>query len=302
MRSKITTAVLVSLLGLAASACGGGGDAKPTQAAPAAQGDSALVELLPEDIKKSRVVKGGSSFTTPPLYTFEADGKTPSGVLIKLIENAAEHMGVTVEWSQIPYAGIIPGMNSGKIDISGSQFSATAANLEAANILSVYKNTVALVVPAKEKTSYTEGDLTGACGRDLAVVRGSTIEPPAVEKINTVCRDAGKPEAKSVPFGGAADALTAIKAGRVDGFLLSYASAVYDSEKSSGEFATVFGGQFEKYPSGFAIQKDQTRLAEAFRAAFDATIKDGSYAKIMESYNMPADLYATEAGLNEQAQ
>lgn len=295
---KKTMLVVGLVAAVVLSACGTSTDST-SQGAPAVQVDPQLTAKLPKSIQDSKVVKGASSFTTPPLYTFADDGKTPSGVLIELIENAAAHMGVKVDWQQIPYAGIVPALDSGKADLSGSQYSSTPENLGAANIVSVYRNTVALVVPTADKGKY--GDLAGACGTRIAVVRGSTIEPPALAKIDAACRTAGRPVTQSTPFAGAADALTALKAGRVDGFMLSYASAVYNARQAGATFATVLGGQFARYPSGFAVAKSQTEVAAAFTAAFDASLKDGSYAAIMKKWNVPAEMYSDQIGLNVPA-
>ncbi|MET7842562.1 transporter substrate-binding domain-containing protein [Streptomyces sp. NPDC005356] len=284
--------------GVALLLSGCGGTEEPAESKASA--DPALKKLLPEKVRSSGVVRGASSFSSPPLYTFAGDGKTPSGVLVELVENAADHLGVKVRWSQIPYSGIVPAMDSGKIDISGAQFSATEANLKAVNILSVYRNTVALLIPRAGKESYDS--MTGACGKKFAVIRGATIEPPAVAKVDEACSAAGKDEVSTVPFASSLDALTAIKAGRVDGYVGSQAQTTYLSKQSRGTLATVLAGKFEYYGSGFAISKDQAQLAKAFRAAFDASIEDGSYGKIMHSWKMPETLSSRHADLNVRAQ
>jgi polar amino acid transport system substrate-binding protein len=289
-------ALPVSACIVMAASCGGEAGREVSTGLPLPPADPALVKLVPGDLRSAGAVNGASSFTTPPLYTFAEDGRTPSGVLIQLVENAAARLGLKVSWSQIPYSGIVPAMDAGKVQISGSQFSVTPPNLKAANILSIYKNTVGLSVLARNKGSY--GDLTGACGRTFAIIRGATIEPPALAKINTACRAAGRPPARSAAYAGSADAYTAVRARRADGFLDSLAAATYATKRTEGLFAVAFAGRFDLYESGFAIAKRRTDLAEAFRAAFQAAIRDGSYQKIMARWGMPTTLYATEPRLN----
>ncbi|WP_160573831.1 transporter substrate-binding domain-containing protein [Actinomadura physcomitrii] len=295
MKTRLLTLALGTSMALL-TACGGGTSDKAGKSTTLPSADPALVKLVPHDIRSAGVVKGASSFTTPPLYTFADDGKTPSGVLVQLVDNAAALLGLKVSWSQIPYAGIVPALNSGKADLSGSQFSSTAANLQAANILSIYKNTVGLSVLAKNKGTY--GDLTGACGKTFAVIRGSSIEAPALAKIDAACRSAGRPAARSAAYAGAADAYTAVRSGRVDGFLDSLAPANEVTERTKGVFAVAFAGRFDVYDSGFAIAKRRPDLAKAFAAAFDASLKNGSYQKIMARWKMPQVLYASKAQLN----
>ena len=284
-------ALLVASAGLSACSSSKSTDSSPGTTAKA---DPSLAGLLPADVKKSGVVLGASSFTTPPLYTFESDGKTPSGVLVQLIENAAAHMGVKVRWSQLPYAGQVPALESGKIQITGSQYSATTENKASTNIVSVYKNTLALVVPAKKKADYTS--LSDACGKSFAAPLGSTIEAHALDVVNKSCDSSHK--SKLVRFPSAPAALTAIKSGRVDGYFYSLASANYAVKQSPSDFATVFTDEFEKYNSGFAVAKDATQLADAFAAAFNATIKDGTYAEIMKKWDMASSLYSTSSSVN----
>jgi polar amino acid transport system substrate-binding protein len=298
IRYALIAAATVSLLALAgcSGASGSGGSATPTASSVAV--DSKAVALLPKDIQKSKVVNGGGPFDTAPLYFYDISGgdKKESGLLIDLIDNAAKHLGITVNWTQLPYASIIPGMNAGKVDVAGGQFSSTTANLAAANLVSIYRNTVAFVIPADKKSKYKT--LTDICGTNIAVARGSTIEQPAIDTVNKKCDAAGKPEATVTLYDGSASVLTAVKAGRADSYILSEVSAVYQATTDSASFATAFGGEFQNYNSGFAINKTEPEVAAAFTAAFNDSIKDGSYAKIMKKYNVPDNLHIKTALLN----
>ena len=54
------------------------------------------------------------------------------------------------------------------------------------------------------------------------------------------------------------------------------------------------------YPNqywGFAVAKDNTELADALLAALKAIIADGTYAEILETYNLSENAL-TEPGIN----
>ncbi|MCD2172211.1 transporter substrate-binding domain-containing protein [Rhizobium sp. C4] len=263
--------------------------------AHAGEVDPKIKAVLPDDVKASGVINGGSSFTTPPMYMFEDDGKTPTGVLVKIIENAATYAGVKIAWQQTPYAGIIPAMQAGRIDISGSQFSATEENVQRTDIVSVYHSTSSIVMLKANADKFKK--LTDLCGKAIAHSRGEAQGLASFQLLNEKCKAAGLPLVEMRDFAGSPDSLTSVRAGVTDGYVYSVGPASYIAAKNP-EFTYVYGGEFQIFNAGFAVAKGRDGIAQALIMGIDKSIADGSYDKIMRQFNMPKTVYVDAATLN----
>lgn len=264
-------------------------------AAYAGEVDPKIHAMLPDDIKSSGVINGGSSFTTPPLYMFEDDGKTPTGILVKIIENAATYTGAKIVWQQMPYSGIIPAMQAGRIQISGSQFSVTPENIERTYVVSAYHSTSAFIILKANADKFKK--LTDLCGKGIAHSRGEAQGLAAMNALNSKCKAAGLPPAEMLDFAGSPDSLTAVRAGRAMAYTYAAGPAAYASAKNP-DFTYVFAGEFEINDSGFAVDKAKEGLARALAMGINKSIADGSYDKIMRMFEMPKSIYLEASTVN----
>lgn len=290
-RAWLNTVVAVTAAGLclAASACGG---SAPPQAQPS---DPALTTLLPKEIAQARTIKVGSSLAVPPLYFPGPDGK-PDGLLIDLISEAANHLGVTVEWSQVTTGSQPVALSSKKIDMSGSQFDATPDVLKNGNVVTTYNTSTGLLVPADNPKKIAA--MTDLCGLTLAVGRGAVTDLAASQTVTKRCTDAGKPAPDVKMFDGAGESQSALRSGRVAGYFVATTVSAYAARTAPQFFTSVLEGGFENvHQGGVLFAKDDVALATAIQAALNAMIKDGSYAKIMEKWQFP-QLGITESTLN----
>ena len=81
----------------------------------AAQTTLALVDQVVEN----GVLRAGGDLTFPPLQFRDPQTNEPMGYCIEITNAIAEDLGVEVEWVEMPFAQLIPGLQAGQFDWSG---------------------------------------------------------------------------------------------------------------------------------------------------------------------------------------
>lgn len=293
IRAAVVTGVVASLA-LFVSGCSNSaaGSTAATKSA-ASTADPSLAKLVPADIRSKGTLAGGASFDTQPM-NFLNQGNKPAGVIIDLLDGAAAKLGLSIKWSQIPYSGLIPALQSKRIDIAGAQISKTPENDGVVNLLAFYKISSSLLVPAgKNYKSQTD-----ACGTKFGITTGSTVNKNIADAINNACKAAGKAELQYLYYQSFAAGEDALKSGRIDSFLNSTPQILLAAKADKSVHATLVG-KFGARDTGVALPKEDTALTKAFQAAFDAMIADGEYKKILAKWDL-SSMAIDKAEINDQ--
>lgn len=102
----------------------------------------------------------------------------------------------------------------------------------------------------------------------LAVGRGAFTDLAASRTVTQRCAEAGRPAPTISMFDGAGESQTALRSGRVDGYLVSSSVSAYSARTAPQFFTSVLEGGFENvHEGGVLFAKDNTLLATAFQAA-----------------------------------
>lgn len=291
IRTTATVATMASLaLGL--GACGNSTSAS-SAASASSSADPSLAKLVPDNIRSKGTLAGGASFDTQPM-NFYAQGNKPDGVIIDLLDAAAAKLGLSIKWSQIPYSGLVPALQSKRVDIAGAQISKTPENKGVVNLLAFYKASSSLLVPAGK--NYASD--TDACGTRFGLTTGSTVNKNIADSINNECKAAGKPALQYLYYQSFNAGEDAIKAGRIDSFLNS-TPQIQLAVKADKTLGATLVGKIAARETGIALPKEYTQLTQAFQAAFNAMIADGSYKKILDKWDLDT-MAVDKAEINDQ--
>jgi len=295
IRNSVTMSAAASLA-LLMGACGSS-DASSTSpnstSSSSSAADASLAKLVPADISAKGTLAGGASFDTQPM-NFYAPGNKPDGVILDLLNAAAAKLGLSIKWSQIPYAGLVPALQSKRVDIAGAQISKTPQNNGVVNLLAFYKASSSLLVPAgKDYASDTD-----ACGTRFGLTTGSTVNKNIADSINKECKDAGKPELQYLYYQSFNAGEEALKAGRIDSFLNS-TPQIQIAVKADKSLGATLVGKIAARETGVALPKEYTQLTQAFQSAFNAMIADGEYKKILDKWDL-STMAVDKAEINDQ--
>ena len=276
--SRLVAAVAASLLGVSAlSACGTSSDA-----APKAIGAKApLFKQLPAAYQKSKVIKVGSDIAYAPMEYYATDGTTVLGFDKELTNALSKQLGVTFQWNNATFDGLITQLGSKRIDVAISGMSDTAERQQKIDFVDYYQAGAMILV----KKGNPEGvrTLADLCGKTIAVQRGTTQEGYA-ENQSEKCPTA----IKILSFDRETEAMLQVKNGRAVADLQDYPVATYNARTSGGgEDFEVVGDQIQAGPLGIGVAKDNTGLREALRKSLQRTINDGTYAKLIKKYQTP---------------
>jgi polar amino acid transport system substrate-binding protein len=114
----------------------------------------------------------GMELAYPP-FEMRAENGEPAGVSVDLAHALGERLGRPVEIANLPFAGLIPALKTGKLDLIISSMTATPERAQSIDFSEPYLRTgLCLLVAAKSDIeSVADAD---RAGRGIAVVKGTT--------------------------------------------------------------------------------------------------------------------------------
>jgi polar amino acid transport system substrate-binding protein len=281
VRTSLRALPLAATVLLLASACGGGSD--PSTVTAPEKTAAPLASLLPKAIRDKGTLVVGSDVAYAPVESFDTDGKTVIGIDPDLGKALGDQLGITLSFQNGTFDGLITQLTSKRIDLVMSALSDTPERQKTIDFVDYFTAGTSIIV----KKGNPEGikSLDDFCGKTIALQRGTTQDDVAKAQV-TKCKATGK-ELKVLPFDKDTEALLALKSGRAVADMNDFPVAAYNAKTSGGgnDFEVV-GEQIGAGPYGIGIRKEDTQLRDALKAALDAIIKDGSYGKVLEKWNV----------------
>jgi polar amino acid transport system substrate-binding protein len=281
------TLVLSGVLVLAAAGCGsnsleGGSTSAPTSAPSSApsSGGPDLSGSLPPKIKSAGKIVVGVDASYPP-NEFLQGGKTVVGMDVDLFNAVAQKFGVTVDWQPAGFDTIITGVQGGKYDVGVSSFTINDKRKAQVNMVS-YFNAGTLWATAKGNPKGVNPD--DACGKTVAVQKGTTQLEDDIPKRQAKCKADGKPEIKLVVREKQDQATADLVGGKADAMLADSPVVLYAISQTNGQLEKL-GDIYDAAPYGYVVPKAQTAFAQAIVEALKAMNADGSYKSTLAKWN-----------------
>ncbi|GAA5228389.1 ABC transporter substrate-binding protein [Paeniglutamicibacter antarcticus] len=251
-----------------------------------------IVEL-PSDIKDKGVLVFGSQLASPPLI-FQKEGSGDiEGINKDVADEVGKRLGVKIKWSQLPFAGLIPAVQSGKAD-AGIDLIGDTDQRRAAVDFANYMNqaTSPLVQRGNPHNINSVDDL---CGLPVSIVRGG-VQLELAEEISAKCLDEGKKAIQIDQYSAPGDARLSVQAGRDAAFLGNTPVMRYISEQKATKNIFEMGGDatYQLQPIGIITAKNRPEIHESIQSALDLMQADGDIAKILDKWDT-ADLALSNA-------
>ena len=281
------TLVLSGVLVLAAAGCGsnslesGSSTSAPTSAPAAAPSvDQSLANALPAKIKSAGKIVVGVDASYPP-NEFLQGGKTVVGMDVDVFNAVAQKFGVTVDWQPAGFDTIITGVQGGKYDVGVSSFTINDKRKQQVNMVS-YFNAGTLWATAKGNPKGVNPD--DACGKTVAVQKGTTQLEDDIPQRQAKCKAAGKPEIKLVVREKQDQATADLVAGKADAMLADSPVVLYAIKQSNDQLEKV-GDIYDAAPYGYVVPKSETAFAQAIADALKSLNTDGTYKSSLQKWN-----------------
>ena len=210
----------------------------------------------------------GTNAEYPP-FEYVENGEI-AGFDAEIIKEAAKRMGIEYKWLNTNFDGLIPALQTKKVDIVIAGMSVTPEREKAVNFSIPYlTSNVAIVTNSKNPIK----DMNDLSGKSYGVELGTTKEASA-RKIDG---------AEVVPFSSTTGALVALKSGKIDGIVLDESVSSKYIEKNP---ELVLVGIMEGEPKAAAFNKDDKELMENFSKVLEEMITDGTVAELREKYKI----------------
>jgi polar amino acid transport system substrate-binding protein len=270
--------------------------ASSSAAAPAVS----LHDQLPERIQKSGKIIVANPLSNPPYAFLDTDGTTIHGLAPDLSKALEPLLGVTFDWVNTPFPGLIPGLQSSKFDMIWGSITDTKEREKTLDFVDYEKDGAMLLTLAKSAGQIT--DITSLCGKVASTLSGS-VQVQLLKDQSTKCTSSGQGAIQVKEYGSVSDAELAVRSGKVSAFFAGMGAALYQvatAKDDSGNpvYATA-GPIYEAQIYGAAFRKDDTQLRDAIQAGIKQLIDNGTYAKIFDEYGMgKAVVTADEVTIN----
>jgi polar amino acid transport system substrate-binding protein len=291
------TLVLSGVLVLAAAGCGsnsleGGSSTSPSSAPSSApsSGGPDLSGSLPPKIKAAKKIVVGVDASYPP-NEFLQGGKTVVGMDVDLFNAVAQKFGVTVDWQPAGFDTIITGVQGGKYDMGISSFTINDKRKQQVNMVSYFNAGTQWATPAGNPKGI---DPNNACGKNIAVQKGTTQLEDDIPVKQKACTDAGKPKINLLVREKQDQATADVATGKADAMLADSPVVLYAAKQSQGKVVPL-GDIYDAAPYGYVIPKAETEFAQAIAKALTALAADGGYKAALTQWGNESGAISTFA-------
>ncbi|MEA5453639.1 ABC transporter substrate-binding protein [Sinomonas sp. JGH33] len=300
----VKSAVVLAASALALTACTNasetGGGAQPSGSGSAGASfdpssvkkDDSLASQVPAAIKSKGTLTVGSDTTYAPAeFLGGSDNHTPMGYDVDLAKAIGATLGLKVDVETAEFTGILPALGP-KYDLGISSFTITKERLGAVNFVSYFNAGVSWAVQKGNPKKFSVDDV---CGKSVGVQTGTT-EADEVKALSDKCTAGGKKAVDIVSLDKQTDLNTRLVNGALDAMSADSPVISYAITQTNGAVEKI-GDTTEVAPEGIAIAKGDTALADLIQKTVTKLIADGTYKKILDTWNN-SEGAVTKAELN----
>ena len=220
-----------------------------------------------------------------PPYEFK-EGDAFAGIDVEIAEKIAEKLGMTLEIKDVEFGSIVGGVQTGKFDMGMAGMTVTDERLESVNFSTTYATGIQVVIVAEDSAISSLDDLKGDGSMKFGVQQDTTGDIYASAPVE----DYGYGEENVVRYKTGADAVQALKAGKVDAVIIDNEPA--KSFVAANEGLRILDAEWAVEDYAIAIAKENTALLTAVNNALAELEADGTIASIIAKY-IPATEDAT---------
>lgn len=280
----VAIAATLSTSTYAASSTEGGPKAGTTASAELASSSTnpSVMALVPDSYKQKGTLTIAVSATHPP-NAFFSDQNKLVGWEIELGSALAARMGLKPDFQKVQFAEILTGLQAGRYDMGLSGINDNKTREKVLTFVNYFSAGTSLVVHSGDPKHISS--IKDLCGRTVAIETG-TNQVGIAQDQSAKCVAEGKQPMGVKLFPDETQVQLQIRTGRADAGLNDFPVAAYIAQQSQGQLEAVRGGKEFDAPYGLAIPKSSPELVKAVQAALKDVIADGTYGKILKTWNL----------------
>jgi polar amino acid transport system substrate-binding protein len=231
---------------------------------------------------KDGVLNVGSDIAYAPIEFFEEGTQNPQGLDIDLAKALADELGVSAEFTNTGFDGIIGSLETERFDILMSAMTVTDDRLKQIDFVPYFNaGTDILVAEGNPKNVKSIEDLSG-----LTVgVQIATIQVDQLAAANESLKAANKPEINVLTFDQNPLAVEQLINGRADAVIADSPVVANDARLSDGKLQAL-GLAIDAAPYGIGVRKGSPELKAAVEGALQNLIDSGKYGEILADWGL----------------
>lgn len=244
---------VISTAGVAA--CGSSSSHSTTSASSAASASSSK--------GKTYVVATSADF--PPYTSRSAsDPNQIVGFEPDMLQAIMKHLGWKWKYVTSDFNGLIPAVQSGRVDMVVSDVYDTPAREKVVDFVDYAQQAFAIMVAAP--TAAKIRSVMDLCGKSVGILTGSAPEVGAAQTLSKQCTSAGKPSLSVRSFPAVAQELGPLSNGTLDATLEADVTEAYISKQTHGKYKLVFELPSTATKAGIVLRKGSPLQAQLMGA------------------------------------
>ena len=212
-----------------------------------------------------------------PPYEY-VEGNDYEGIDVEIAGKIAEKLGMTLEIKDVEFGSIVGGVQTGKFDMGMAGMTVTDERLESVNFSTSYATGIQVVIVAEGSAITSLDDLVGDGSMKFGVQQDTTGDIYASSSVE----DGGYGEENVVRYKTGADAVQALKTGKVDAVIIDNEPA--KSFVAANDGLKILDAEWAVEDYAIAIAKENTALLTAVNNALAELEADGTIAGIIAKY------------------
>lgn len=215
----------------------------------------------------------GMELAYPPFETKDEAGN-PTGISADFMKDFGEYIGKDIRIENVSWDGLIPSLQTGKVDMVMSSMTITDERKETVDFSIPYANAMLAVLSNKDSNVESVDDLNKE-GMTLAVKTGSTGYLYAKEHLT---------KANIVALPDESACVTEVTQGKADGFIYDQLT-IYRNHMNNQETTKAIFIPFQEADQwGIAVKKGNTELKKQLDEFITQYQKDGGFDKLSDKY------------------
>lgn len=257
-------------------------------------GSSNLTSLLPEDIQKRGYLTDLLQSPNAPMEYTETNGGPVIGVDIDMADALGQALGVKIKKQYVTdFTQLIPSIQTSRADFVLSAVTDKKSRQQVVNFVDYFQT--GSVFMGMTKNSDVR-QLTDLCGKTVVAATGTTYPDEVAKKSKEICEGSGKPAIKVITAQSSADQILQVRDGRAVANLVGVEPLAYQMKLEPNQWVGI-GEPFARSIYGIVYSKRNDQLGKALQAALQKIIDDGTYAKVLQKWNLSSAAVA-KAGIN----
>lgn len=226
-----------------------------------------------QDKQEAEPLIVGMELAYPPFETKDDDGNA-TGISVDFSKDFGEYIGREVVIENISWDGLIPALQTGKVDMVISSMTITADREEAVDFSDPYANAMLALLTNKDSGISTIEDINVA-GKKIAVKTGSTGYLYAQNNLTN---------AEIIALPDESACVTEVAQGKADGFIYDQLTIYRNWQNNLDTTSAVFIPFQDVDMWGVAVQEGNDELREQLNAFIAEYTANGGFDKLTEKY------------------